>query len=95
MMKKAVYKKIDERIEQVTVYHEPTVDEQGNSIDGYYEDINVTVPIMGTVYEDMTQEEVDALQSEVVEEPVYDTRIEELEKEVNDLKELIKQLIKQ
>ena len=95
-MKKLVYKKIGERVEQVTVYHEPTVDEQGNSIDGYYEDINVTVPIMGTVYEEMTQEEVDALQSEVVEEPVVqDTRIEELEKEVNDLKELIKQLIKQ
>ena len=94
-MKKAVYKKIGERVEQVTVYHEPTVDEHGNSIDGYYEDINVTVPIMGTVYEEMTQEEIDSLQSEVVDEPIYDTRIEELEKEVNDLKELIKQLIKQ
>ena len=86
-MKKLVYKKIDERIEQVTVHHEESVDEYGNVIDAYDEVIDKVVPVIGTVYEEMTQEEIDELskQEEVVVEPTYEERLEAMENAVLEM----------
>jgi hypothetical protein len=63
-MKKAIYKKIDERIEKVTIHHEENIDELGNVIEAWDEEIEKIIPIMGTVYEEMTQEEIDSLPKE-------------------------------
>lgn len=60
-MKKAVYKKIDEKIVKEVIHHEESVDELGNVIKAYDEVIEKVVPIMGTVYEEMTEEEIEAL----------------------------------
>lgn len=79
-MKKLVYKKIDERIEQVVVHHEESVDEYGNVIPSYDEVIDKVVPVMGTVYEEMTDDEVAELSAnEVVSEPTVEERLEALE----------------
>lgn len=63
-MKKATYKKIDERIEKVIIHHEESIDENGNIIEAYDEVIDKIIPIMGVVYEEMTQEEIDSLPKE-------------------------------
>lgn len=86
-MKKLVYKKIDERIEQVVVHHSETVDENGNVIEAYDETIEKVVPVMGVVYEEMTQEEIDELskQDEVVTEPTYEERLEAMENAVLEM----------
>lgn len=63
-MRKATYKKVDERIEKVIKHHEETIDELGNIIEAYDEEVEVVKPIMGVVYEEMTQEEIDALPKE-------------------------------
>ena len=81
-MKKAVYRKIDERIEYITIHHEESVDEQGNIIEAYDETIKKVVPIMGTVYEEMSQEEIDALSQEEElhqVEPTFEERLEAME----------------
>lgn len=79
-MKKAIYKKVDERIELVTIHHEETIDENGNVIEAYDETIEKVVPIMGVVYEEMTDEEVAELSAnEVVSEPTIEERLEALE----------------
>ena len=80
-MKKAVYKKIDERIEQVTIHHEETIDEQGNVIEAYDEVVEKVIPIMGVVYEEMTQEEIDSLsnEEESYSEPTLEERLEAME----------------
>lgn len=79
-MKKAVYKKIDERIEKVTIHHEETVDEFGNVIEAYDEVIDKAVPVMGVVYEEMTQEEIENMPNEELEhEPTLEERLEVME----------------
>lgn len=79
-MKKAIYKKVDERIELLTIHHEESVDENGNVIEAYDETIEKVVPIMGTVYEEMTDDEVAELSAdEVLHEPTIEERLEALE----------------
>lgn len=80
-MKKAVYKKISEEIVKKTIHHEESIDEHGNVIPAYDEEIEVVIPIMGTVYEEMTEEEVLSLETEVSdnEEPTTEERLEALE----------------
>ena len=79
-MKKLVYKKIDERIEQVVVHHEESVDENGNVIEAYDETIEKVVPVMGVVYEEMTDDEVAELSAnELPTEPTIEERLEALE----------------
>ena len=78
-MKKAVYKKIDEKIEYFILHHDEFVDEEGNTHGAFDEIIEKFIPIMGTVYEEMTQEEIDALQQEEVQEPTLEERLEALE----------------
>lgn len=79
-MKKAIYKKIGERVVEKHVNHLAELDDEGNVIkEGYSEVIEVTVPIMGTVYEEMTQEEIDTLQQEEVQEPTLEERLEAME----------------
>ena len=79
-MKKAVYKQVDTRIEKVTIHHEATVDDFGVVIEAYDEVIDKVIPVMGTVYEEMTQEEIASLpQEEVYHEPTAEERLEALE----------------
>lgn len=54
----AEYKQIDERIEEYPVIIPAEYDEQGNLLVEGYEEIRTrTVPVMGMVYRDMTEEE--------------------------------------
>lgn len=96
MPKKLVYRKIGERTEQDTVYHEAEYDELGNLIrDAYEELVDIVVPIMGTVYEEMTQKEIDEQQGEDI--PVVkstEDRLDDLENVINGLKKLIEGFIK-
>ena len=79
-MKKAIYKKVDERIEYITIHHEETIDENGNVIEAYDETIEKVVPIMGVVYEEMTDDEVAELgANELPTEPTIEERLEALE----------------
>lgn len=78
-MKKAVYKKIDEKIEYITIHHEEFVDEEGNISGAYDEIIEKVVPIMGVVYEEMTDDEIETLQQEEVQEPTLEERLEAME----------------
>ena len=78
-MKKAVYKKIDEKIEYTIIHHEEFVDEEGNISGAFDEIIEKVTPIMGTVYEEMTQEEIETLQQEEVQEPTLEERLEAME----------------
>ena len=47
------YKKIGEEIEKVIKHHEETVDEKGNVIPAYDEEVEVVKSIYGDVYEEM------------------------------------------
>ena len=80
-MKKAIYKKVDERIEYITIHHEESVDEQGNVVEAYDETVEKVVPIMGVVYEEMTQEEILSLETETSDntEPTIEERLEAIE----------------
>ena len=80
-MKKAVYKKIDEKIEYITIHHEATADENWNLIEAYDEVIEKVIPIMGVVYEEMTDEEILSLENETSdnEEPTLEERLEAME----------------
>ena len=80
-MKKAVYKKVDERIEHITIHHDEFIDENGNPIEAYDEVVEVVVPIMGTVYEEMTQEEILSLENETSDnaKPTLEERLEAME----------------
>ena len=82
MPKKLAYRKIGERIEQVTVYHAAEYDRYGNLVrDAYEELVDKVVPIMGIVYEEMTQEEIESLHSEenYPIEPTFEERLEAIE----------------
>ena len=58
-MKVAEYKQIDERIEEYTVNISAEYDEKGNCITKEHKEIHTRiVPVMGTVYRDMTEEEI-------------------------------------
>ena len=80
-MKKATYKKIDERVEYITIHHDETIDELGNIIPAYNETIEKIIPIMGTVYEEMTQEEILSLENQISDilEPTLEERVHNLE----------------
>lgn len=82
-MKKAIYKKIDEKIEKVTVHHEDSFDDNGNFIPAYDEIVEKIIPIMGVVYEEMTQEEIEVITSQEpcdnLAEPTLDERVYNLE----------------
>lgn len=91
-MKKAVYKKIDERIEYITIHHEESIDELGNIIEAYDEILEKIIPVMGTVYEEMTQEEVEAITSQeacdnlaepTIEERIYSLETQTLQNSIN------------
>ena len=62
-MKIAEYKQIDEHIEEYTVTIPAEYDEEGNIIVEEHEEIRTrTVPVMGIVYRDMTEEEIAEMQ---------------------------------
>lgn len=80
-MKKAVYKKIDEKIEYTIIHHDEFIDEEGNISGAYDEVIEKVTPIMGVVYEDMTDDEILSLESETSDnaEPTLEERLEAME----------------
>ena len=85
-MKKAIYKKVDERIEYITIHYGEYVDENGNVIEAYDETIEKVVPIMGVVYEEMTDDEVAELSAnELPTEPTVEERLEALEQATLEL----------
>lgn len=62
-MRVAEYKQIDERIEEYTVIIPAKCDENGNVIVEEHEETKTrTVPVMGMVYRDMTEEEIAKMQ---------------------------------
>ena len=65
-MRVAEYKQIDERTEEYTVTIPAEYDEEGNIIVEEHEEIRTrTVPVMGMVYRDMTEEEIAEMQTEM------------------------------
>lgn len=61
----AEYKQIDERIEEYEVTIPAEYDEEGNVISEEHEEIRTrTVPVMGMVYRDMTEEEIAEMQKQ-------------------------------
>lgn len=89
-MRIAEYKQIDERTEEYTVTIPAEYDEDGNVISDEHEEIRTrTVPIMGMVYRDMTEEEIaefERQQAEIPEpEPTPEERIEALETTTDDI----------
>ena len=86
--KKLTRKKVGERKEKHIKHHEAIIDEHGNIIEEAREEvIEVVVPVMGTVYEEMTQAEIDELekQQELPHIPTLEERVEALEKIVAEL----------
>ena len=86
--KKAVRKKVGERKEKHVKHHEAIIDEHGNIIEEAREEvIEVVVPVMGTVYEEMTQAEIDELekQQDLPHVPTLEERVTELERIVAEL----------
>ena len=82
-MKKAIYKKIDERVEYITIHHKESIDELGNIISAYDEIVEKIIPIMGVVYEEMTQEEIESLpKNDITQEPTLEECIYSLETQV-------------
>ena len=80
-MKIAEYKQTGERIEEYTVTIPAEYDEEGNIIVEEHEEIRTrTVPVMGMVYRDMTEEEIAEMEKKQeqlpVEEPSQLDRIE-------------------
>lgn len=80
-MRIAEYKQIDERTEEYTVTIPAEYDEEGNIIVEEHEEIRTrTVPVMGMVYRDMTEEEIAEMQKQQeqlpAEEPSQLDRIE-------------------
>lgn len=69
-MRIAEYKQIDERTEEYTVTIPAEYDEEGNVTVEEHEEIRTrTVPVMGMVYRDMTEEEIAEMQKQQEEIP--------------------------
>ena len=86
--KKLTREKVGERKEKRIKHHEAIIDEHGNIIEEAREEvIEVVVPVMGTVYEKMTQAEIDELekQQDLPHVPTLEERVEALEKQVAKL----------
>ena len=81
-MKKATYKKIDERVEYITIHHDETIDELGNIIPAYDEVVDKVISIMGVVYEDMDDIPLD---EDIVYEKTLDEKLEDLKKVIYNL----------
>ena len=86
--KKSVHKKIGERVEKHVKHHPPVHDEKGNIVEEARDEvIEVVVPVMGTVYEEMTDDEVAELekQQDLPHVPTLEERVPELERIVAEL----------
>lgn len=86
--KKAVHKKVGERVEKHVKHHPPVHNEHGHVIEEAHDEvIEVVVPVMGTVYEEMTDDEVKALeeQQQLPHVPTLEERVTELERIVGEL----------
>ena len=83
--KVATYKQVGTKKEKKKVHHEEKHDEKGNLIhEAYVEEIEIDVPVYGTVYEEV---EVEVEETEQIEMPKsLEERVEDLEKIVEELK---------
>lgn len=69
-MRVAEYKKIDEKIEEYKITVPAEYDEQGNIIVEEHEEVHTrTIPVMGMVYRNMTEEEIAEIQKQQEEVP--------------------------
>ena len=80
-MRIAEYKQIDEHTEEYTVTIPAEYDEEGNTIVEEHDEIRTrTVPVMGMVYRDMTEEDIPQMKRQQeqlpAEEPSQLDRIE-------------------
>ena len=65
MMKKNILVQVDERTEKYTITIPAEYDEEGNVTVEEHEEIRTrTVPVMGMVYRDMTEEEIADMQKQ-------------------------------
>ena len=80
-MKKATYKKIGEQIVKERIIVPAEYDELGNLITEEHEaEVEVVKAVMGVVYEDLTPEEVEALENdEPITPPTTEERLEAME----------------
>ena len=69
-MKIAEYKQIDEHIEEYETIIPAEYDEQGNIIVEEHKEVHTrTIPVMGMVYRNMTEEEIAEIQKQQEEVP--------------------------
>lgn len=93
--KKLTRKKVGGRVEKHVKHHPPVHDEHGNVIEEARDEvIEVVVPVMGTVYEEMTDDEVAELekQQDLPHVPTLEERMEALEERVEVLERLVAEL---
>lgn len=86
--KKAVHKQVGKKKVKKHVHHPPVYDENGHVIEEARDEIvEVVVPVMGTVYEEMSDEEIAELekQQELPHVPTLEERVTELERLVAEL----------
>lgn len=86
--KRLVHKQVGEKKVKKHVHHPPIHDEHGHVIEEARDEvIEVVVPVMGTVYEEMTDDEVAELekQQDLPHVPTLEERVEVLERLVAEL----------
>ena len=93
--KKAVHKQVGEKKVKKHVHHPPVHDEHGNIVEEARDEvIEVVVPVMGTVYEKMSDEEFEELNAHnnLPHEKSPEERLTELENTVKHLTDEINKL---
>ena len=85
-MRKAIFKKIDEKKETYQVWVNETQDENGNIIEGHFEEKSRTVHIYGTVYEEVE----DISREEPPQMPTPEERILALKQEIAEMRRVLK-----
>lgn len=97
-MRIAEYKKIATRTEQRVVHHDALWDDNGNIVAGEWDEtVDVQVPVMGMVYRDATQEEIEEFERQQAElpepGPTPEERLDALETTTDDMILLMAELI--
>ena len=85
-MRKAIWKQTDSKTETYQVWVNETQDENGNIIEGHFEEKSRIVPIYGTVYEEVE----DIPREEPPQMPTPEERILALEQEIAEMRRALK-----
>ena len=84
-MKKAIWKQIDNKTETYQVWVDESQDQNGDIIEGHFEEKSRIIPVYGTIYEEVD----DIPQEEIQQMPTESERIEALEMAMLDLLEVL------